>query len=311
MRIAVVHDWLDTWAGSEQALTHILALFPDATLFALVDFLSPEHRARIPVEHIHTTFIQHLPWARRAFRRYLPWFPLAIERLDLSRFDLVISSSHAVAKGARTRPDQLHICYCYTPMRYAWDLQEQYLEQVGLNRGVTGWITRRTLARLAAWDCRCSTRVQSFVAISRHIARRIERCYGRDAAVIHPPVTLAPMPAAATRGGAYVTVSRLVPYKRIDRIIEAFRRLPDRELLVIGEGPERARLKALPAATSACSGSCPTPSVTAGSPKRAPSSSPRRRTSGSRRSKHRPWAPRSIAYRQGGSAETIVGLDHP
>ena len=132
MRIAVVHDWLDTWAGSEQALTHILALFPGATLFALVDFLSPEHRARIPVEHIHTTFIQHLPWARRAFRRYLPWFPLAIERLDLSRFDLVISSSHAVAKGARTRPDQLHICYCYTPMRYAWDLQEQYLEQVGL-----------------------------------------------------------------------------------------------------------------------------------------------------------------------------------
>ena len=203
-----------------------------------------------------------------------------------------------MAKGARTRPDQLHICYCYTPMRYAWDLQEQYLEQVGLTRGVTGWLTRRTLARLAAWDRRCSTRVRPASWRSpHHIARRIERCYGRDATVIYPPVTMAPMLAAARAASAYMTVSRLVPYKRIDLIVEAIRRLPDRELMVIGEGPERARIEAHAGPNVRLLGQLSEPSATAGSPRRARSSSPRRSISASRRSKRRPRAPRSIAYR--------------
>jgi glycosyltransferase involved in cell wall biosynthesis len=244
MKVAIVHDWLDTWGGAENTLVELLALFPDAELFALVDFLPPEHRALLGTRTIHTTFIQGLPRARNNFRRYLPLFPRAIERLDVSRFDLVLSSSHAVAKGVRTRPTQLHICYCYTPMRYAWDLQESYLEHVGLDRGVAGWFVRRTLARLRAWDTAASSRVDHFVAISHYIADRIQRSYGRDSVVIHPPVAIGTFDATAARGPTYVTVSRFVPYKRVDLIVAAFRNLPGHELVVLGDGPERARIEA-------------------------------------------------------------------
>jgi glycosyltransferase involved in cell wall biosynthesis len=185
-----------------------------------------------------------MPRARTSFRNFLPLFPRAIESLNVSRFDLVISSSHAVAKGVRTRPDQLHVCYCYTPMRYAWDLQETYLAQVGLDRGFNGWLVRQSLARLRRWDLRVSHRVHDFVAISQHIARRIERCYGRTATVIYPPVAMAREVAPVPRGPAYVTVSQFVPYKRIDAIVAAFATLPDRELMVIGDGPERERIAA-------------------------------------------------------------------
>src|SRR5512134_1673303 len=245
MKVALVHDWLDTWAGGEQVLMEIAALFPGAPLFTLVDFFPEAFRRRLGQREIHASFLQRLPFARTSFRRYLPLFPRAIESLDVSGFDVVISSSHAVAKGARTTGGQLHVCYCYSPMRYAWDLREQYLGQVGLRGGVRGWLTRRALDRLAAWDARSSGRVDEFVAISRHIAERIERCYGREAGVIYPPVNLPPRSKQrAQRGASYVTVSRLVPYKRIDVIAAAFRLLPDRELLIVGEGPERQRIAA-------------------------------------------------------------------
>src|SRR4030095_4006791 len=152
MRTAIVHDWLDTWGGAELALTELLALFPDADVFTLVDFMAPDDRARLGSRTIHTSFIQRLPFARTAFRRYLPLFPRAIESIDVSPYDLVVSSSHAVAKGVRTTAAQLHICYCYTPMRYAWDMRDQYLRQVGLDRGITGRVVRRSLARLREWD---------------------------------------------------------------------------------------------------------------------------------------------------------------
>ncbi len=246
MRIAIVHDWLDTWGGAEIALEQLLALYPDADLFTLVDFMGEADRARLGLQSrsVHTSFIQNLPFARGAFRRYLPLFPRAIERFDVAGYDFVLSSSHAVAKGVRTSPAQLHICYCYTPMRYAWDLQDQYLRQVGLQRGFRGRVIRRTLARLRAWDRASSQRVDHFVAISHAIAERIRRCYDRDSTVVYPPVATSTPQSDATRGGAYVTVSRLVPYKRIDVIAAAFRLLPDRELVVIGDGPERARVAA-------------------------------------------------------------------
>lgn len=244
MRIALIHDWLDTWAGGEQCLAQILALYPDAELFALVDFFPAELRARIGGRHARTTFLQKIPGARRRFRQFLPLFPRAIEGLDVSGFDLVISSSHAVAKGVRTHRRQLHICYCYSPIRYAWDLREQYLCQVGLERGVRSWIVRRVLDRIQRWDRATSARVDHFVAISRRIAARIERCYGRSSTIIYPPVNLPIAPPATQERRCYVTVSRLVPYKRIDLIAAAFRELADRELVVIGEGPERARIEA-------------------------------------------------------------------
>ena len=244
MRIAIIHDWLDTWGGAELALVQLLALFPDADLFALVDFMRPSDRARLGERSIRTSFIQRLPFARAGFRRYLPLFPRAIERFDVSGYDLVISSSHAVAKGVRTTRAQLHICYCYTPMRYAWDLHDQYLRQVGLDHGIRGRLVRQTLARLRAWDRAASDRVDSFVAISQTIADRIRRCYDREATVIFPPVATADLAPAGARTSTYVTVSRLVPYKRIDLIVAAFRLLPERNLVVIGHGPERFRIEA-------------------------------------------------------------------
>ncbi len=242
MRVAVVHDWLDTWRGGESALAEICRTYEQAELFALVDFLPDADRSRLAGRRATTSFLQRLPFARTGFRAYLPLFPRAIESLDVAAFDLVISSSHAVAKGVRTHRGQLHICYCYTPMRYAWDLQDQYLRRARLDRGPRGWLARQLLARLRTWDRATTSRVDHFIAISQHIARRIQRCYGRDSTVIYPAVTIEPAPVAAARGTAYVTVSQLVPYKRVDLIVDAFRLLPDRELVVIGDGPERARI---------------------------------------------------------------------
>jgi glycosyltransferase involved in cell wall biosynthesis len=246
VKVAVVHDWLDTWRGGERVLAQICQVFPDAELYSLVDFLSDADRRKLDGRRARTSFLQHVPFAKTAFRTMLPVFPRAIEALDVSAYDLVLSSSHAVAKGVRTHRGQLHVCYCYTPMRYAWDLQDQYLRQVRLDRGLRGALARRTLARLRAWDRAASARVDHFVAISHYIADRIRRCYGRDSTVIYPPVEAGTGAVEARHpGGAYVTVSQLVPYKRVDLLAEAFRRLPDRELIVIGEGPEQARIAAI------------------------------------------------------------------
>lgn len=243
VKVAVVHDWLDTWRGGEKVLAEILRIYPEADLFALVDFLPDADRLALQGKRATTSFLQRMPFARTRFRVWLPLFPRAVESLDVSAYDLVVSSSHAVAKGARTNPGQFHLCYCYTPMRYAWDLQDQYLKQTGLDRGLRGFIARRVLARLRAWDRAASARVDHFIAISRHIAARIERCYGRESTVIYPPVAIDPVDPPPPRGAAYVTVSQLVPYKRVDLIVEAFRLLPERELIVIGNGPESGRIE--------------------------------------------------------------------
>ena len=225
-------------------LAQILAIYPGADLFALVDFLSPADRRALDGRRARTSFLQRLPFARAGFRLLLPLFPLAIESLDVAAYDLVISSSHAVAKGVRTHRRQVHICYCYTPMRYAWDLREQYLSQSGLDRGLRSVAANALLARLRRWDRAASERVDHFVAISAHIAARIRRCYGRDATVIYPPVAVAHRDAATQRASSYLTVSQLVPYKRVDLLIDAFRHMPERELVVIGDGPLRRNLQA-------------------------------------------------------------------
>ena len=244
MRIAIVHDWLETWAGSESVLVELLALYPEADLFALVDFLSPGNRARLHRDTIRTSFIQHLPFARRHFRKYLGLMSLAIEQLDMQGYEIVISSCHAVSKAVLTGPDQLHICLCYSPPRYAWDMQAQYLRQARLERGIAGWVARRALHKLRLDDFRASAGVDHFIAISRYVARRIAKCYRRDAVVIYPPVETPPAAGSPSRDSHYVTVSRLVPYKRVDLLVEAFRALPGRALHVVGDGPDAARLGA-------------------------------------------------------------------
>lgn len=243
MRVAVVHDWLVTYAGSERVVEQILNLFPQADLFTLFDFLPADERHFLGGRVPRTSFMQRLPLARRAYGRMLPLMPLAIEQFDLSPYDLVISSSHCVAKGVLSGPDQLHVCYTHSPMRYAWDLQHEYLRGAGLDRGLKSWLARWMLQRLRLWDVRSAHGVDQFVANSRFIARRVEKAYRREAAVIYPPVDVSAFPLCERKEDYYVTASRLVPYKRVDLLVEAFRRMPGRRLVVIGDGPELARLK--------------------------------------------------------------------
>lgn len=242
MRVAIVHDWLVTYAGAERVLEQMLAVYPDADLFSLIDFVPQQERAFLGRRRVRTSFLQRLPGVRRRYRSFLPLMPLAIEQFDLSGYDLVLSSSYAVAKGVLTGPDQLHVCMCYSPMRYAWDLQHQYLRETGLD-GVRGIPARWLLHRMRMWDYRTASGVDDFIAISHFIARRIWKVYRRESTVIYPPVDVDSFTPDGTREDFYVTASRMVPYKRIDMIVEAFAGLPDRRLLVIGDGPEASRIR--------------------------------------------------------------------
>jgi glycosyltransferase involved in cell wall biosynthesis len=245
VKVAVVHDWLVVYAGAERVLEQILDVFPDADLYSLIEFLPDAERGFIQHKPVRTSFIQALPFAKQRYRFYLPLMPLAVEQLDLSSYDLVISSSYAVAKGVLTSPDQLHISYVHSPIRYAWDLQHQYLREAGLERGMKGWLARLMLHRIRIWDTRTANGVDHFVANSRFIARRIHKVYRRKAHVIHPPVDVSSFSLRENKEEFFLTASRLVPYKRIDLIVEAFTRMPDKRLIVIGDGPEASKLAAL------------------------------------------------------------------
>ena len=243
VKTAIVHEWLVDYSGSERVLEQILNIFPDADLFAIVEFLPEEIRGFIKHKPVRTSFIQHLPFARKGYRNYLPLMPLAVEQFDMGEYDMVISSSHAVSKGVLTGPDQLHISYVHSPIRYAWDLQHEYLKESGLGRGPRGWIARWILHRLRIWDLRTAHGVDAFVANSQFIARRIRKVYRRDAEVVYPPVNVNRMTLKEEKDDFYVTASRMVPYKRIDLIVEAFSGMPDKRLVVIGSGPQFKKAK--------------------------------------------------------------------
>lgn len=242
MKIAVVHEWLVTHAGSERVVEQILALYPHAELFSLVEFLTDAQRQFIRHKPVTTSFLQKLPFARQHFRQYLPLMPLAIEQFDLSAYDLVISSNHAVAKGVITRADQLHISYVHTPMRYAWEMQQQYLKGSQLDRGIKGSLTQLILHYLRLWDLAAADRVDAFVANSRYVARRVWKTYRRPAEVIYPPVAIDRFQPRTQRDDFYLLMSRFVPYKRVDLVIAAFNRL-GLPLVVIGDGGDRAKLQ--------------------------------------------------------------------
>jgi glycosyltransferase involved in cell wall biosynthesis len=244
-RVAVVHEWLTTYAGSEKVLAEILQIWPDADLFTVVDFLPDEDREKLQGKRATTSFIQKLPRARSHYRNYLPLMPLAIEQFDLSGYDLVISSSHAVAKGVLTGPDQLHISYVHSPIRYAWDLQHRYLSEAGLTSGPKGWIARAMLHYMRMWDQRTAHGVDAFVANSSFIARRIRKAYGYPATVVYPPVDIDRFALHTQKEDFYLTASRMVPYKRVPLIVEAFAAMPERRLVVIGDGPDFERAKAV------------------------------------------------------------------
>jgi glycosyltransferase involved in cell wall biosynthesis len=245
VKIAIVHDWLSAYAGAERVLEQILYLYPRADVFALFDFLPGSERQFLEGRCIRTSFMQHLPYARQKYRQYLLLMPFAVRRLDLSGYDLVLSSSHAVIKGVRTGANQLHICYCHTPIRYAWDLRETYLKEAGLHSGVKRQLAELLLERIRKWDLKTSTGVDVFIANSRYISERIRNCYGRDSSVIYPPVDTDWFSIMGDRReDFYLTVSRFVPYKKVNIITEAFRAMPDKRLVVIGHGPDFDSLKA-------------------------------------------------------------------
>ncbi len=233
VKTALVHDWLVSHAGAEKVLEAIHGLFPGPIHTLVHDAKSTNWT------NVQTSFLQKFPFSKQLYRNFLPLFPLAIEQFDLSEYDLILSSSHAVAKGVLTHANQLHICYCHTPMRYAWDLYHEYLGSIkGLKRAVA----RLTLHRLRAWDSASTPRVDHFIANSQYIARRIKKVYQRESTVIYPPVATHQF-SLRRKESFYVTVSRLVPYKKVDLIVKAFANMPDKKLLVIGDGPDMTSIK--------------------------------------------------------------------
>jgi UDP-N-acetylmuramyl pentapeptide phosphotransferase/UDP-N-acetylglucosamine-1-phosphate transferase/glycosyltransferase involved in cell wall biosynthesis len=242
VRVAVVHDFLYTYAGAERVLEQILQVVPQADLFSLFDFLPEGERGFIHNKPVKTSFIQRMPRARQHHRMYLPLMPLAIEQLDVSDYDVVISSSYLAAKGVLTRPDQLHVCYCHSPVRFAWDMQHQYLGKSGLAWGIKSLLARWVLHYIRAWDIRSANGVDKFLTNSHFVSRRIEKVYRRGSTPVYPPVDVERFALCSEKLDFYVTASRMVPYKRMDLIVDAFARMPNRKLLVIGEGPDFERI---------------------------------------------------------------------
>ncbi|WP_304541971.1 glycosyltransferase family 4 protein [Desulforamulus aquiferis] len=243
MKIAIVHEWLVNYAGSERVVEQILLLYPEADIFCLVDFLPDDGRQFIMNKPVQTSVIQKLPFAKRKYRSYLPLMPLAIEQFDLSAYDVIISSSHAVAKGVLTNPNQVHISYVHSPIRYAWDLQHQYLKESGLSHGLKGWLARYILHKMRMWDVRTANGVDVFIANSEFISRRIWKVYRREAEIIYPPVAVEDFRLKEEKEDFYLTASRMVPYKKMDLIVEAFKQQPDKKLIVIGDGPDFKKIK--------------------------------------------------------------------
>ncbi|MCD1430067.1 glycosyltransferase family 4 protein [Klebsiella pneumoniae] len=242
--VGIVADWFVTYAGSEKVVSDFIKIFPDSNLYSIVDFLSNENKKYFMDKKIETTFVQHLPKAKKQYQKYLPLMPFAVEQLDVTKHEVVLSSSHAVSKGVITGPDQLHISYIHSPIRYAWDLQHQYLRESGFDKGVKGFLAKWFLHKIRLWDVRTSNGVDHFIANSHFISRRIKKVYGRSSDVIYPPVDVESFNLMEDKDNYYLTASRLVPYKRVDLIVEAFGHMPEKKLLVIGDGPEMEKIKA-------------------------------------------------------------------
>jgi len=243
LKVAIVHEWFVDYSGSERVVEQMLNILPQADLFAQVENLPERLKGFIKHKKVTTSFIQKLPKSKTKYRNYLPLMPLAVEQFDLSGYDLIVSSNHAVAKGVITGPDQLHICMCYSPIRYAWDMTHQYLQQSGLDSGLKGWLAKYFLYKIRIWDSRTANGVDQFIAISKFIARRINKAYGRESTVIYPPVDVNAFDLCTQKEDYYLTASRMVPYKKIDLIVEAFSKLPEKRLIVIGDGPDYKKIK--------------------------------------------------------------------
>lgn len=310
-RIALIHDWFSVYTGSERVVEQILRLYPQADLFSLVDFLPAGERAFLQDKPVQTSFIQRLPLARKSFRNYLALMPLAIEQFDLTSYDLVISSSHAVAKGVLTGPDQLHLSYIHSPLRYAWDMQPAYLRESKMEHGPKSWLARWMLHYIRIWDQRSMNGVDAIACNSRFIARRIWKTYRREAQVIYPPVNLDTFQLCEQKENFYLTASRLVPYKQVSLIVEAFGQMPNHKLIVVGDGPELAEIRKMAAPNVSVIGFQPE-SILADLMRRARAFVfAAQEDFGIAPVEAQACGTPVIAFGRGGAVESVRGLDHP
>lgn len=237
MKVAIVQEWLVTVGGSDKVVKAILDVFPDADIYTLVAKKEVCDELGIPWEKVHTSFIQKMPLGTKKHRAYLPLFPFAIEQFDLRGYDVVISSSHCVAKGVLTKADQLHICYCHSPIRYCWDMYNEYLEESHLDKGFKSWLVRLMLHPIRQFDAIAGSRVDYYISNSDYVGQRIRKTYRKKATTIHPNIDISNFELCNDKQEYYLASSRLVAYKKIDTIIEAFNQMPDKKLVVIGGGP--------------------------------------------------------------------------
>lgn len=244
MKVAIVHEWLNIYGGSERLLSEILKIHPQAQIHALIH--NKQNLLGTPLEGlpVNTSFMQRIPRVEHLYRGLLPLMPFAIEHMNVRDFDVVLSISHAVAHGIKTHKDQIHISYVCTPMRYAWHLQDDYLNLHQLDKPLLGSAARLTLNLLRRWDRAAAPRADHLLAISHWTAQKIQQAWGRDSQIIYPPVDVQRFSAAKEREDFYIHVSRLVPYKMTAEIIKAFNRLK-LPLIIIGDGPEMPRLQKL------------------------------------------------------------------
>lgn len=245
MRVAIIQEWLVTVGGSDKVVKAIADIFPNADIYTLVAKKEVCEELGINWDKVHTSFIQKMPFGIKKYRSYLPLFPFAVEQFDLRGYDVIISSSHCVAKGVLTKADQLHICYCHSPIRYVWDMYNEYLEETNLTKGFKSWLVRYLLHRIRKWDMLSSFRVDYYISNSNYVAQRIKETYRREATTIHPNIDISHFELCEQKEDFYLASSRLVAYKKIDIIIEAFNRMPDKKLIVIGGGPNLKKYQEL------------------------------------------------------------------
>lgn len=244
MKIAIVHDWFNDVGGAEKVVREMIVCYPDADVFSLIDFYDNESRSNYLLnKKVKTTFLQFIPFARKFYRFFFPFFPYAIQSLNLDKYDLILSSSSSIAKGIRKNNKQLHICYCHSPARYAWDLKEEYLKEIKSSFGRQ--IFNYCLNRFKKWDLKSNSNVDFFIANSINVQQRIKHNYKLDSIVIYPPVDVKAFSINTEKQNYYFTVSRLVSYKKTELIIKAFSNLPELILLVAGDGPINKKLKKL------------------------------------------------------------------
>jgi glycosyltransferase involved in cell wall biosynthesis len=310
-RIALIYDWLYVYGGAERVMEQMITLYPGADVYASIDVLK-EHerkflRGKVPI----SSFAQRLPYVRHHHRSFLPLLAFAMEQLDVSNSELVLSGSASIAKGVLTGPDQLHIAYVHSPMRYAWDMQHEYLREANLERGLKSMLARFILHRARNWDLRTANGVDHYIANSHFIARRIWKVYRREATVIYPPVDIDLFEMREKKEDFYLTASRLMPYKKVSAIVEAFRSMPDRKLVVVGEGTELKRVKELAGPNVEVLGYQSTPVLLDLMQRAKAFIFAAQEDFGIVPVEAQACGTPVIAFGRGGALETVRGLDHP